>query len=77
MEHRHSFQEWRYRDSGGFLTVHTGAIEVAFRAVIDTYQEIYGVGNKQDTEKSPGELKKPPRGMVARALEYDARVRIK
>ena len=47
---------------------------MAFRAVIDTYQEIYGVGNKQDTEKS--ELKKP-RGMVARALEYDARVRIK
>ncbi len=77
MEHRHSFQEWRYRDSGGFLTVHTGAIAVAFRAVIDTYQEIYGVGDKQDTEKSPGELKKPPPGMVARALEYDSRVRIK
>ena len=77
MEHRHSFQEWRYRDSGDFLPVHTGAIEVAFRAVIDTYQEIYGVGDKQDTEKSPGELKKPSQRMVARALEYDARVRIK
>ena len=77
MEHRHSFQEWRYRDSGGFLTVHTGAIEVAFRAVIYTYQEIYGVGDKQGREKSPGELKKPDPRMVARALEYDASVRIK
>ena len=77
MEHRHSFQEWRYRDSGGVLPVHTGAIEVAFRAVIDTYQEIYGVGDNQDTEPSPGESKKPSPRMVARTLEYDARVRIK
>ena len=77
MEHRHSFQEWRYRDSGGFLPVDTEAIEVAFRAVIDTYQEIYGVGDNQDTEPSPGESKKPSPRMRTRALEYYARVRIK
>ena len=77
MEHRHSLQEWRYRDSVGFLPIHTGAIQVAFQAVIETYQEIYGVQANQGTEKSTGESKKPDPRMVSRALEYDARVRIK